>query len=141
MTVENTLPLPNNLPITKPNWPIPTLSGPPCGGIGPFGLALYPGKYTFKNVSQGKPVQIFDRIGYCPLVPIYRGTPYYRLGPFQRVTNTMELRGNWTGVTAYPDDRYPNGVPPFSPGVYTLFVGDRWGKIIVKYFIVRASPG
>jgi hypothetical protein len=113
------------------------LSTSPCGGLYPFGVAAYQGRYSMANISAAKKVEVFDvfSVFFCPV--IITGE-VYRLGPFQTVTHDVDMSGYWTnGLTQHPGAGVSQGIiHPFIPGTYTLVVADAWGHTRILYFQV-----
>ena len=110
------------------------LTGEPCGGTYPMGVALYQGRYTLQSLSSENYLPVVDVFSYysCPLMS---GAPF-KLAPFWTDRQSMDLVGYWTaGETSHPGGGVSLGVlHPFPPGVYTLIAGDAWGHVQVLYF-------
>ena len=55
----NFLPFPN-VPSDGGVFRAMNLSTSPCGGLSPFGVAAYQGRYTLAHISAAKKVEVFD---------------------------------------------------------------------------------
>ena len=134
VTEQNRLLVTNELPLVR-NWKVQNLSMGPCSSE-PFGTALYKGRYTAENVSMAKSMLIYaPAIYFCPLfLPVNS----FRVGPLQSVRASVDLKGYWTGGwTSQPGGGVSEGIlHPFAPGLYTLAVGDVWGRLVLRYFTV-----
>jgi len=132
----NFLPFPNE-PSDSGIFRAMNLSASPCGGLYPFGIAAYQGRYTLANVSTAKKVEVFDvfSVYFCPVMIIGE---VYRLGPFQTVSNYVDISGYWTnGLTQRPGGGVSQGVlHRFPSGIYTLVIADVWGHTEIQYFQV-----
>jgi len=132
----NFLPFPNE-PSDSGIFRAMNLSASPCGGLYPFGIAAYQGRYTLANVSTAKKVEVFDAftVYFCPAMI---NGEVYRLGPFQTATNYIDISGYWTnGLTQHPGGGVSQGVlHPFPLGTYTLVIADAWGHSEILHFKV-----
>jgi hypothetical protein len=132
----NFLPFPNK-PLDNSIFRKMNLSTGPCQFAYPFGVALYQGRYTLENVSTAKQVEVFDTFSFyfCPAIGVGE---VYIVGPFQTVTNYVDMNGYWTdGVTQHGNGFSEGVLNPFLSGAYTLVVADTWGHIGVLYFQVK----
>jgi hypothetical protein len=131
----NFLPFPNE-PSDDGIFRSMNLSATPCGGLYPFGVAAYQGRYALANISAAAKLEVFDVFStyFCPL--IIGGT--YRLGAFQTATQHADMSGFWTnGLTQHPGGGVSMGVfHPFPRGTYTLVTADAWGHVAILYFQV-----
>jgi hypothetical protein len=136
LTDTNFLPFPNE-PSDGGIFRSMNLSSSPCGGLYPFGVAAYQGRYTLANISTAKKVEVFDvfNVYFCPLMIIGE---VYRLGPFQTATNYVDISGYWTnGLMQHPGGGVSQGVlHPFPLGTCTLVIADAWGHSEILYFQV-----
>ena len=132
----NFLPFPN-VPSDGGVFRAMNLSTSPCGGLSPFGVAAYQGRYTLANISAAKKVEVFDVFSayFCPAMVISEA---YRLGPFQTATRHVDMSGYWTnGLTQHQGGGVSQGVlHPFTLGTYTLVIADAWGHVKILYFQV-----
>ena len=136
LTDTNFLPFPNE-PSDGGIIRSMNLSTSPCGGLYPFGVAAYQGRYTLANISAAKKVEVFDVFSayFCPAMIIGE---VYRLGPSMTDTQNVDMSGYWTnGLTRRPGGGVSQGVlHPFPRGTYTLVVADAWGHVETLYFQV-----
>ena len=133
MSDTNLLPF-ANAPSDDARYRALNLTGEPCGGTYPMGVALYQGRYTLQNLSSAHYLWVVDAFTFwsCPAMS---GQPF-KLAPFWTDTQSLDLQGYWTaGETPHPGGGVSMGVlHPFTPGVYTLICGDAWGHVQVLYF-------
>ncbi len=136
---RNNLRFADGLPISD-NFRVQNLSSSPCGGLFPFAVAVFQGRYDLGNISYAKPIEIFDDFSayFCPAM-IFTNTFTFKAQ--QNVTRQVDLNGYWTaGETQHPGGGVSEGVlHPFLPGEYTLAAGDEWGHVQILYFQVTAS--
>ncbi|HEV2226043.1 MAG TPA: hypothetical protein VGR56_04470 [Nitrososphaerales archaeon] len=136
LTDTNFLPFPNEPP-DGGIFRAMNLSSNPCGGLYPFGVAAYEGRYMLANISAAKKTEVFDvfSVYFCPAGIIGE---VYRLGPFQTVTRYVDMSGYWTnGLTQHQGGGVSLGVlRPLPGGVYTLVIADAWGHTEILYFKV-----
>ena len=146
---KNTLPVPNNVPVSN-SWSYNNLELSPCDlgpGFGyPFGIVIFQGDYTSSNLSTAMPLSLYD---YSIPVPCPGPMPStaYDFEPLSDIATAVsssasipnstyaintELNetGYWTGVSP---DVSKHG---FAPGVYTIVGGDEWGALVVLHFTV-----
>jgi hypothetical protein len=138
VTERNTLWYPDVLPFTNA-LTSQNLSSTPCGGLFPFGIAVFEGHDTQANLSSVKAVEVFDvfSVYFCPASA---GPHPFTFQPQQTVTRQTSFDGYWTsGETPHPGGGVSEGVlHPFEPGAYTFLVGDEWGHTQLLYFQVTS---
>ena len=140
VTETNTRGAPLNESAAK-GWALQGLRMNACySSVFPFGVGVYLGHYTQKNISKAVPLRIFPLVP-CPLF-LRLITGYYfqansdearvlpGSGQSLPMTDGLVAKGNYTSGT--------NPVP-FSNGLYTVAAGDEWGSVVLLYFAV-ASP-
>jgi hypothetical protein len=120
------------------DWPLQGLRINTCyTSVYPFGVAVYQGHYTDKNVSSAKPLQLFPFVP-CPLLFRYISGYYFEpssdmavilpgTGSSLQMTKGLAASGNYT---------VGNDSTPFPPGQYTVAAGDEWGAYTLVYFTV-----
>lgn len=146
----NTLATANN--VSKASaWALQGLSLGSCGTEGyslhPFGVALYSGLYTAKNVSQAVPLQIFPPVP-CPLmirlITGYVFQPSSDLAvvlPSGPNATATRMYANVTATTVYAMGAAESSNSPLRPGTYTVAAGDEWGSVVVAHFTVGVGSG
>ena len=109
------------------------------GGVMPFGFAIYQGDFSLQNLPP-------TSLPYKE--PIYHNGPAlkvnsYGFDPSSGLAYVPELRTKFevtssTSLIGYTGDVAIPWVA-FSPGTYTLVVGDEWGALAILHFFVIAS--
>ena len=131
--------------ITKASdWAVQGLSLGPCATEGysnyPFGVAVFQGRYTQANVSQGKPLEIYGVVA-CPM--LLRYVTGYLFEPMNDsavilpssdsyqtlMSGDVTVSGTYAGLPS-------NAVQPLAPGTYTVVAGDEWGAVETLQFTV-----
>lgn len=125
-------------------WAVQGLSLSACEGeensVYPFGIAVYQGRYSAANVSQGTPLQIFPVVP-CPMF-IRLVTGYL----FQPTSDSAVVLPS-SGAAPTPMDanvtvsgEYSGAsLKPLSAGVYTVVAGDEWGALETLQFTVSGQ--
>lgn len=140
---RNSLRISDELPLSG-DWSVQNLSLGACVWPAqyPFGIAVFHGKYTVGNVSSASsplaPAADFLPGAVYACGSAYPGN-YVKFGPLQSITFALEVSGYYTsGLTPVPGQS--GGIfgvhHPFTPGEYTLAVGDEWGHVQLLYFQV-----
>jgi hypothetical protein len=136
---RNSLRFADELPMSN-NFRIQNLSSSPCGGLFPFGVAVFQGRYDLGNITSAKAIEIFDDFSayFCPAM-IFTST--FTFEGQQTVTRQVDLVGYWTaGETPHPGGGVSEGVlHQFLPGEYTLAAGDERGHVQMAYFQVTGQ--
>jgi hypothetical protein len=106
--------------------------GPQCGPPLPFGVAVFEGSYDLGTVLSGKELIVNDpfAINGCGSFPLGDS---FTFKPGQNVSASTQLDGYYTG------ERTDDSVHPFTPGEYTVLVGDAWGHMEVLHFEVTSA--
>jgi hypothetical protein len=135
----NTLGVINNV-TESGGWQIQAALGScPNTNVQAFGIAVYQGRYTAQNVSQGSQLQIFP-ITACPmfvrLVTGYVFQPNSDAATIQPgsgasptpMASVVAVSGTYAGL---------GQTNPLSPGVYTFVAADEWGALAFLYVTVQ----
>lgn len=144
ISLNNTAP--NKLVLNSDNnWGLPDLSFEPCIPR-PYGIAVFDGYYTEQNMTDGRPLLIFNPVAMCPSI---NSTKIYVFEPestnatastcsdsnlpyctySQDMQDKISISGTWEG----------DNLQPFKAGVYTLVGGDEWGHLAIQHFAVTNS--
>ncbi len=129
--------------VTKADlWAVQGLSLGACETEGysvyPFGIAVYQGRYTEANVSQGTPLQVYAQVACPMLLRLVTGYVFQPMSdsavilPSSGSSSPVPMNAN---VTVRGD--YSQGTLQFlGPGVYTVAAGDEWGALATVQFSV-----
>ena len=111
-------------------WGADDMSTGVCEMLYPTGIVVYNDQGTVVNI-------INNFAGYfCPIIVDPFRTSFH-FGPLENITKSVSFRGYWTaGRTIVPGGYYEGVFHPFSPGTYTVVVGDIWGHLAVTHFTV-----
>jgi hypothetical protein len=119
------------------DWPATGLSDGACGHMAyPFGVAVFQGFYTSRNVSSGQPLQIYPIVP-CPM--LIRLVTGYLFSPLNDSAVILPGSPNATtlmAVNVTAIGTFNDSLTPFSPGTYTVAAGDEWGGLTVLHFSV-----
>ena len=136
---RNLLPVSNTPPLAD-GWRLANASFGPCGqGQGPYGVVLFNGTVTNENFTAGREVALVPPQPYdCLDVELTPGPSGFRFGPFEAVSDVLDLPGYYTaGFTEHPGGGESAGLlHPLPQGAYTLVVGDTWGRLVFLGFSV-----
>jgi len=108
----------------------------------PLGIAVFQGRYTSGNVSQGIPLRVFPFVA-CPMIVRYiTGYLFQAMSDNATVLPGTRAVPMATGIAvdgAFDNTpNHLNQMAPFSPGIYTVVAGDEWGNLAFAYFVVSA---
>jgi hypothetical protein len=136
----NTRSVANN--VTKADlWSVQGLSLGACATEGysiyPFGVAVYQGKYTVANLSEGTPLQIFPEVPCPMLLRLVTGYLFQPLNDSAVILPSSGSLATPMNANVTVDGEYSGGsLQPLSPGVYTVAAGDEWGALEAIQFTV-----
>ena len=124
------------------SWKLNYLSVNPCTSA-PYGVAILDGFYSEQNVTEGKPLTIFNNAALCPA---YNKTNQSYV--FEPLSSHVALN-NCTGSMSECSSGFDMGnqfsfsgiwkdgqIQSFTPGLYTIIGGDEWGHIAIEHFVV-----
>ena len=95
--------------------------------IAPYGIEVFDGFYSEKNMTDGKPLMIFNNNVSCPAY--VKTTQTHVFPPSNGIGNQFSFSGTWN-----------NGqIQPFKSGLYTIVGGDEWGHVAIEHFVVSNS--
>ena len=131
-------------------WPSNELELGPRGKSFPFGIAVFQGYYTSSDFSTTTPLNYYDPNGMhsWPLEVIPNAYSFQPLSDIadiivdsdpnlsiknQLMSSVITLTGYW--IKNDSNDVYYQ-FNSFSPGVYTVVVGDEWGALVVLHFTI-----
>ena len=144
---RNTLAKTNKVLAAK-KWPVSGLTLDLCGaGIFPFGIAVFQGNYSTKEVSKVESLDLYNpniiTFGCVPRI-VNIGTYTFNSasgvaiikGSNPDETQTTEMGANF-GIWSFWAGSRPNATQTnFTPGIYTVVAGDEWGALVVDHFTV-----
>ena len=94
---------------------------------------VYLGHLGQGNLSDSKPLLLFNPYGIYSC-PTYTESIFtYVLGPGQAMNETSLLYGHWSGSGTNPSSY---SFQPFQVGDYTIVVSDAWGQRAFEYFAI-----
>lgn len=145
ITELNTLDSQNGVPASG-DWKVQGLGLGPCGRLDfPFGFVVVQGFYTSGPLNSSQELQLYQPGRYlCPAFgagvsaySFYPASDHANISGFcspepclsLAMNQTSEFSGNWVG----------NAFTEFSPGIYTVVVGDEWGALVTIHFTVASS--
>jgi plastocyanin len=126
-------------------WKLDNLRVNPCART-PYGIAIFDGFYSEKNMTDGKPLRIFDFDANCQAY--IKTTQTYVFHPSSghvTLNNCSDTQstcssgydmGNQLSFTGTLDT---GQIMPFNPGIYTIVGGDEWGHVAIEHFVVTNS--
>lgn len=154
--VMNTRSTMNN--VTSANdWPVKGLSSWPCfGDWYPVGVAVFRGSYEMGNLSNGRPLSVWNTMIECPAetqpvnVTSYSFLPNSDIvnysGNFPSPTPNETTKGRSSTILYFFGTIYAaNGTGGYDslgsalPSNYTLVAGDEWGQLTLLHFKVTPS--
>jgi len=144
ISVNNTLPIQEKIKDVD-EWPLHDLSLDPCIPR-PFGIAIFDGYYTEQNMTDGKPLPIFNLDALCPVINATQSYVFEPQSTHATVSTCSDSNLPYCSYTQDMEDKvtiggtwYEGNLIPFKPGVYTLVGGDEWGDVAIQYFTVTSS--
>ena len=134
--------LPTSINVTSSgDWRLSGLALDPCGTLFyPFGIAVFQGHYSSDNISNAKSLNLFPANFFCAKTIF--SNEWFMFQPLSDYASTSQssspipirssisLNGTWTGANSKIGLNFSN----FSPGTYTVAVGDEWGHLIIANF-------
>lgn len=144
ISVNNTLPA--QVKVSNVNaWAYSDLNLDPCIPR-PFGIAVFDGYYTEQNMTEGKPLLLFNPVELCPSVNATQSYVFEPLSTHATVstcTNSSLLSCSYSqdmkdhvSISGYWNQ---GQLYPFKSGIYTLVGGDTWGHVLMQHFAVTNS--
>ena len=146
---RNTLLKTNNIPVSN-KWLSNELELGPRDKSFPFGIAVFQGYYTSSDFSTTTPLNYYDPNGMHNW-PLEVFPNAYSFQPLSNIANIIvdsdpnlsiknQLMSSVITLTGYWIKNDSNDVyyqfNSFSPGVYTVVVGDEWGALVVLHFTI-----
>jgi hypothetical protein len=139
------------------DWPVQGLSSWPCfGDWYPVGVAVLRGNYQMGNLSNGRPLSVWNTLIECPAERQPASVTSYSFLPNNDVVNYSGYFPNSTPNETTKEESgtilyffgtifAANGTGGYDsldsslPSNYTLVAGDEWGQVALLHFEVTAS--
>jgi hypothetical protein len=144
ISVNNTLPLQEKIKDVD-EWPLHDLGLDHCTPR-PFGIAIFDGYYTKQNMTEGKPLPIFNPDALCPAINETQRYVFEPQSTHATVSTCSDSNLPYCSYTQDMEDKvsiggtwYEGNLDPFKPRVYTLVGGDEWGHLAIEHFVVTNS--
>jgi hypothetical protein len=150
---NNTLNVENNVSLAD-NWAYPEYYLNPynnCEASGPVGFAIFQGNYGLNNFTHAPPLTLYNSTYAWSCSTILTTNSYYVFSPLSMVVSwdnsgwkmlnfstafSFSASGYWTG--GFMDSSLAV-FHRFSPGNYTVFGADEWGKVVILHFTVMSG--
>ena len=141
-----------NLVQAANNWAVQSLGLGPCGRVNlPFGFQVYQGYHAAgQSLNQSQALALYPPSAVYSCPAILSGIGSYTFHPSSDVASVTGscspepcFEGNMTQASDFAGYWVGGSYRSFSPGVYTVVVGDEWGALLTVYFTVasHASGG
>jgi hypothetical protein len=135
-------PLPRNVTVTGAEISNPSQG--PCGlGIAPMGIRVYQGRYAFANISEAKPLLLYNASGPPPCAAPLSFIDYVFLPNSDTAGVVSFMSGSWEANETFALGGFFSNCADmhcdyqkFSPGVYTVLIFDTWEQQALEYFYV-----
>jgi hypothetical protein len=137
VTLSNTLASTYNVSVSS-LWPFQAQTQA-CGNqIYPFGVAVFRGRYSAGNVSEGTPLNIFAPIA-CPQSVRFISGYFFQPNSDSAMVlpgtgQSIPMSANVTVGRTYTSESQSQGL---TPGVYTVAAADEWGLAVFLYVEVQ----
>ncbi len=137
VTLSNTLASTYNVSVSS-LWPFQAQTQACANQIYPFGVAVFRGRYSAGNVSEGTPLSIFPPVA-CPMLVRFTSGYFFQPNSDSAMVlpgtgQSTPMSANFTVGRTYTSEAQSQGL---TPGVYTVAAADEWGLAVFLYVEVQ----